>query len=73
MCGQRDNKINPMLQRLGEVITERTLSVEVKCVVNETVIDNNFKLIVDCLRQLEEKQAAFDKKLTEVSDRNRQI
>ena len=46
-----------MIQRLKNILTEQTLEVKVKCVVEETVIDKNFEIIKECLSDLENKQS----------------
>lgn len=38
--------------RLQEIVLERTLAVEVKCSVNESVIDKNFEVIMGCLKDI---------------------
>lgn len=40
------------MKRIHEISVERTLAVEVKCSVNESVIDRNFEAIIDCLKDL---------------------
>lgn len=59
-----------MIERLSQILVENTVSVEVKCVLNESVIDNNFRVIIDCLRDLENKQSSMQNLIEEINQRN---
>lgn len=46
--------------------------MEVKCVLNEHVIDKNFEAIIDCLKELHETNSRLEKDIKQANDRSSQ-
>jgi hypothetical protein len=44
------------MDQIDKITIENTLSVQVSCLVNQDIIGKNFKIIMDCLKDLKAEQ-----------------
>lgn len=57
------------MQKLGEIQLEKTVTVKVECNLNDEIVVKNFKIIMDCLKDLSAGQNDLAGKLTKITDR----
>lgn len=51
------------MDKVGEIKLENTVTVKLDCHLNEEVIVTNFKIIMDCLKELKGAQDGFSDQL----------
>lgn len=48
------------MQRIDEIVLEQAVEVKVICELDQNILGKNFAIVMDCLRELRDKQAEHD-------------
>lgn len=56
------------MEQIDQIAIENTLSVQVSCLVNQDIVGKNFKIIMDCLKDLKTEQDSHSDLLKSLSD-----
>lgn len=57
------------MQSLAEIQLDKTVTVKVECNLNDQVVIKNFKIIMDCLKDLQANHNDLASKFTSLSDK----